>query len=168
MMHNFAAAVPGEQLVHGAGGPRTAPAHHVAEWVAFMRAEGIARVVRLLDDCEPMRRAYDEAFGAGSVLHIPIADAGVPAAPALAQAVAFIDASVADQRRVVVHCMAGMGRTAIVLAAWLVRSRAYDAATVDVELRKTGAVRRLYEKVEWGVTTRARLHELITGPAAPG
>ena len=163
MAHNFAPAVVDEALVFGAAGPASRGAYHVDAWTSFMRAEGIERVVCLLEDCGEMRRAYEDVFGAGDVLHVPIEDVGVPTRDQLERAVAFIDESAEAERKVVVHCAAGMGRTSIVLAAWLVRSRGLAVEDVDAGLRGSGAVRRLYEKVEWGVISREDLHRLIGG-----
>ena len=166
--YNFTSAVPDESHVFGAAGPRTSMPGDVDAWVRFASARGIERVICLLEDCTLLALAYDAHFGAENVLHLRIADVGVPTAEQLSRAVAFIDGSVAEDRTVVVHCMAGMGRTSIVLAAWLVRSRGYDIAAVDEALRSTGAIRRLYEKVEWGVISRDDLHALITGTPPNG
>ena len=50
-------------------------------------------------------------------------DVTVPGPEVLTDAVAWIDAQLADGRTVLVHCAKGRGRSATVLAAYLMRER---------------------------------------------
>src|SRR5262249_36908045 len=57
-----------------------------------------------------------------AALHLPIADQTAPSPEQFVRALGFIDGQQAQGRAVVVHCRMGQGRTAIILAAHLVRA----------------------------------------------
>lgn len=54
------------------------------------------------------------------VKHIPIKDFKAPRLADIEEFVSFIDDEIREGRQVVVHCYAGMGRTNLMLAAYLV------------------------------------------------
>src|SRR3989304_179988 len=54
------------------------------------------------------------------VKHIPINDFKAPKLADIGEFVKFIDSKIQEGKRIVVHCYAGMGRTNIMLASYLV------------------------------------------------
>ena len=82
------------------------------------REQGIDSVVNLLE--EHFRKvARDEVRFGFRVLHSPVPDFGVPTLEQLCAAVRWIDREIASGRTVLVHCYAGIGRTGVVLIAYL-------------------------------------------------
>jgi protein-tyrosine phosphatase len=167
--HRFAAAAPEEEYVHGA----CAPGWHsvgdretvVSAWIAAMEAQGIERVVSLVagrqvDATGATVARYRDAFGWESVLHAPVPDHRLASPETLRDEVLpFLEASVGREDPVVVHCLAGIGRTGQVLAAWLVHGRGYDPeAAVDAV---TEAGRDPTEAVREGRATEDALLALL-------
>jgi protein-tyrosine phosphatase len=77
--------------------------------------------------------------GTERYLTLPVLDAEPPTASQLARAIAFLDAG-EPQGRVLVHCALGHGRSATVVAAWLLaHGAAGDALDVEAGLRRTRA-----------------------------
>lgn len=99
--------------------------------LAWLRAQGIGAILSLTET--PLDAAALAAHGFES-LHLPVVDFTPPRPEQLATALAFIDRQAAADRPVVVHCLAGQGRTGCVLAAYLIRS-GHSADRAIAELR---------------------------------
>lgn len=120
---NFAPASARDAIVYGADRPGYTP-ELVDEWIEFMRARDVQRVVCLLSDAR--LRKYDDLIGAyrqrfRAVLHAPIGDHGLPSDEILERALAALAQAERAGERVVAHCAAGMGRTGLISSAWLCR-----------------------------------------------
>lgn len=83
-----------------------------------------------------------------SVEHIPMKDHGLPEKRVLESAAAYIQREVRDGRKILVHCLAGEGRTGCAVAAYLIRSKGIGASEAIRTLRmvKPGFIERRQEK----------------------
>ncbi|MBV0922615.1 dual specificity protein phosphatase family protein [Halomicroarcula limicola] len=143
--HRFAPAAPDEEYVFGSCTPgwHSAASHSaaLADWISTMRESDVERVCcllpgRQLDESGANLDRYRDAFGESNVLHAPVPDHRlVPESLLRGEILPFLAAARNDEARVVVHCLAGIGRTGQVLAAWLVYNRDYgpDRAIETVE-----------------------------------
>jgi atypical dual specificity phosphatase len=83
----------------------------------WLRSNGIEVLISLTED--PPRRDWLE--GAGVLLvHVPVVDMEPPTQEQLQTAVSAIERANANNMGVAVHCGAGLGRTGVVIAAYLV------------------------------------------------
>ena len=91
-----------------------------------LQGYGIGAIVSLTET--PLDEFAVQELGI-AYAHIPIVDMTAPSPTQLFDALDAIDLAHAENRAVVVHCLAGQGRTGTVLAAWLIRqgSSADDA-----------------------------------------
>jgi len=170
MAHEYylAPAAPDEPIAHGACRPGYAPGSPsddpIDHWAASMREAGIERVVCLLHRPQLARYLdllgeYEREFGTENVCHAPIPDYHLADEATLDRVVSFLREADRAGEPAVVHCAAGLGRTGITLAAWLVRGRGYDPeaalATVEEMGRSPREVVRLDNATERDL--RARL-----------
>ena len=83
-----------------------------------------------------------------SLEHIPMKDHKPPSLESLEKAAAFVQAEVHSGRKVLVHCLAGQGRTMCVMAAYLIRERGTSPEEAIRTLRtlRPGAVETGQEK----------------------
>ena len=100
---------------------------------------GIASVLTLTE------RPLPQSFREGSALrfaHVPMADHEPPSVDSLAQAVSFIEQELAAGRPVLVHCLAGQGRTMTAIACYLVKAEGLAPTEAIARLRelRRGAV----------------------------
>lgn len=97
------------------------------EW---LRAQGVELLVSLTED-RP-RPSWSEEAGV-LVYHEAMEDMEAPELDALERAVSAINRGLAGGMGVAVHCGAGLGRTGVVLAAWMVsQGMSADAAIARV------------------------------------
>lgn len=167
--YRFAPAAPDETVVYGACCPswHSAGSHEQAidQWLAFMHNAGIERVCcllpgRQLDTHDANLSRYEDAFGTESVRHAPVLDQRLAAIETLQEDVfPFLEDADTVDEPVVVHCLAGIGRTGQVLAAWLVRARDYSPHDAVETVREMG--RDPFEVVDHGNATRQDVLNLV-------
>lgn len=84
----------------------------------WLGLQGIGAVLTLTERPlqEELRKGVPFVFS-----HVPIKDHAVPDGRNLDQGVAFIDEQIGSGKAVLVHCLAGEGRTGSVLAAYFIK-----------------------------------------------
>jgi atypical dual specificity phosphatase len=100
------------------------------EWLA---SAGVKSILSLTEDPLPAdwTKGLDIVIG-----HVALKDHQPPTAQSMRQGADFVSEQVSAGRPVVVHCLAGEGRTGCVLAAYLMRSRGLAAAEALRTLRE--------------------------------
>lgn len=100
--------------------------------LAWLRAQGVQVLLSLTE--ERPRRTWSDEAGL-LVFHEPLEDMEPPRQDALHRAVSAINRAMDSGLPVAVHCGAGLGRTGVVLAAWMV-SRGLGARQAITRVRK--------------------------------
>lgn len=124
-IHNFAPASSRDTFLYSAERPGNPPGktdavadETVDEWIAFMKDQGINRVIALLDENELVN--YSDLTGlykaGGLKSHVqPMREQG-----ASDKILTILRDAESASEKVVVHCTGGIGRAGRVTAAWLV------------------------------------------------
>ncbi|WP_436344869.1 protein-tyrosine phosphatase family protein [Natronorubrum sp. FCH18a] len=134
----------------------------LAEWTEILTDHDVSAVVCLLSEreasCWGLPGEYDETF---DTAHVPIRDRHLPDVDRLRNGVDFLEETTADGGRVAIHCNAGLGRTGVVAAGWLVRERGCtpESAAEAVETRPWPRAPR--EAIRDGNATESELYELL-------
>lgn len=142
-MYRFAAASKCERIVFGSARPGYTN-EQVNEWIEFMQTQGIQRVCCLLPKTQLVRYSdllgvYQQIFGRGQVCWAPIQDFHFATSKAICfQILPFLAAADQQNKKVVVHCSGGIGRTGHVLAAWLVAARGFSIKSAISAVKQTG------------------------------
>ena len=171
--HRFAPAAPDDAFVYGACTPgwHSAADHDdaVTDWVEFMQGAEIERVCcllsgRQLGECGALLDRYADAFGESNVKHAPVPDHQlVPRDLLVEEILPFLAESRIAEQRVVVHCLAGLGRTGQVLAAWLVYNRDYGPERAIEAVQNQG--REPMDAVQSGNATDEEVVTLLAAVA---
>ena len=149
-MYKFLAASRSESIVFGASRPGYSHAQ-IEAWIALMQSHQIQRVCCLLAKDQLVRYpdllgCYKQAFGADQVCWAAIADFTICDRTTLQQNILpFLLTSDQSQKKTVVHCSGGVGRTGQVLAAWLIFGRGFSRQAAIKAVRQMG--RNPYEAV---------------------
>ncbi len=112
------------------------------EWLA---RQGIDAVLTLTE--RPLPSEWTDGLHL-VVEHVPMADHEPPKVESLERAVTFVQTEAKSGKKVLVHCLAGQGRTMCVLAGYLMKERkvGHEEAVRTLRAMKPGAVERGQEK----------------------
>ncbi|WP_295618964.1 dual specificity protein phosphatase family protein [Chamaesiphon sp. GL140_3_metabinner_50] len=141
--YKFAAASADEPIVFGAARAGYSD-RQVRDWIEFMQAQNIQRVCCLLtrsqlDRYSDLAGIYRSSFGIDRICWAPIEDFQIPDPQLLIDLILpFLDLADRSHEKVVVHCSGGVGRTGIILAAWLVARRKFSPKLAIANVKKTG------------------------------
>lgn len=112
------------------------------EWV---RRQGVDTVLTLTEN--PLPAEWTERIQM-SFEHIPMRDHAPPSQESLEEAASVVQGELHRSRNVLVHCLAGQGRTMCVVAAYLIKEKGVSPQDAMATLRslRPGAVERGQEK----------------------
>ena len=148
MLVNFSWLVPNQIAGAGQiGGYNDHPEdgqEELLEDLALLREQGVLAIVSLTE--EPLNEKVLRAKGL-AYLHLPIMDMQPPKLEDIIQFIDFVKFLKREERPVVVHCGAGMGRTGTMLACYLVgQGYSFQDALAQVRQRRPGSVETLEQE----------------------
>jgi protein-tyrosine phosphatase len=142
-MYKLAPASAIETIVFGAARPGYR-IDEIERWIKFMQTVKIEYVCCLLSAFQlrsypNLLEIYQQEFGVNRVCWAPIEDFQLADREILTQQVLpFLSIANQNNRKVVVHCSGGIGRTGHVLAAWLVAGRGLSNHAAITAVKKMG------------------------------
>ena len=107
------------------------------EEIDWIKQEGVKSIVTIRE--EPLE---DEWIKDVNYLHIHSNDMGIPEFSDLVDSVDFIHQRITNDEPVMVHCLAGLGRTGTILACYLIKyeDMAADDAIEKVRRERHGSI----------------------------
>jgi atypical dual specificity phosphatase len=121
-----------------AGSAHPGGGRQLAQTLESLQSHGFGAIVSLTEDA--LDYAMIREFGF-DYLHLPVEDFTAPTPAQVDRAMEFMQQQTMQQRAVLVHCQAGIGRTGTLLACFLVTQGIDPAqAILDVRRRRPGSL----------------------------
>lgn len=98
------------------------------EWV---QNQGIKSIITMTEDPLPESWVKDVKY-----LHVPTEDLSAPDMEQIDEAVEFIQKRIEEDKPVMVHCAAGIGRTGTILACYLIKYQKMSASNAIKKVRE--------------------------------
>ena len=107
------------------------------EEIDWVKQEGVKSIVTIRE--EPLK---DEWIKDVNYLHVHSNDMGIPEFSDLVNSVDFIHQRITNDEPVMVHCLAGLGRTGTILACYLIKyeNMSADDAVEKVRRERHGSI----------------------------
>ena len=107
------------------------------EEIDWVKQEGVKSIVTIRE--EPLE---DEWIKDVNYLHVHSNDMGIPEFSDLVNSVDFIHQRITNEEPVMVHCLAGLGRTGTILACYLIKyeNMSADDAVEKVRRERHGSI----------------------------
>ncbi len=123
--------------------------------VRWLQRHGVKSILTLRE--EPLPKGYIDGTGV-NYMHIRMSDHDPPSQESLSKAVGHIRSEIEKGNAVVVHCLAGQGRTGTVLSCYLVQYQDREPAEVIAKLRndRPGSVESSQESAVYEYAKRVR------------